>query len=224
MQSTLAAIPIEAEDRRQNERHVTILKVSKVVRKCGEELCVLRNLSTQGAKADVAEPYQVDEEVLLNLRLGEVISARVAWVSARSIGLVFNQPIELETVLANLCTEEQRVSGPRVNTLAEATIMLGSDRHKILIENLSQKGARILSGFKLQSGSALSLDLDGIGLIPAVVRWSDMSIAGLSFNQVLPLWDMMRWIKTSSRANLAKPEVEIEPLTGLEQALYVILP
>ena len=217
MQSNLAAIPIEAEDRRRNERHVTILKISKVVRKCGEELCVLRNLSTQGAKADVAEPYHVDEEVLLNLRLGEVIRARVAWVSAKSIGLVFYQPIELETVLANLCAEEQRVSGPRVNTLAEATIMLGSDRHEILIENLSQKGARILGGFKLQNGSALSLELEGIGLIPAVVRWSDMSIAGLSFNHVLPLWDMMRWIKTSSQVSSAKPNVEIEPLTSLEQ-------
>ncbi len=221
MRSILAAIPIEAEDRRQNERHITILKVSKVVRKCGEELCVLRNLSTKGAKADVAEPYDVDEEVLLNLRLGEVIRARVAWVSAKSIGLVFNQPIELERVLANLCPEEQRLGGPRVNTLAEATILLGSDRHEILIENLSQKGARILSGFKLQSGSALNLDLDGIGLIPGVVRWSDMSIAGLSFNQVLPLWDMIRWIKTSNQANLATANVEIEPLTSLEQPILV---
>lgn len=185
----LTTAPTEAEDRRRDERHVTILKVSKVVRKCGEELCVLRNLSTQGAKADVAEPYLVDENVILNLRLGESIDARVAWVSDKSIGIVFHQPIDLETVLTNLCAEEQRTGGPRVSTLAEGRIQLGSDWHDILIENLSQKGARILSGFNLQTGTSVCLDLEGIGAIPAVVRWSDMSIAGLSFNIVLPLWE-----------------------------------
>lgn len=202
---------IEAEDRRGSKRHVTILKVSKVVRKCGEELCVLRNLSTQGAQADVAEPYNVDENVFLNLLLGESIGARVAWVNSRSIGMVFHQPINLETVLANLCAEEKRAGGPRVNTLAEGRILLGSDSHEILIENLSQKGARILGGFKLQTGTSLCLDLEGIRAIPAVVRWSDMSIAGLSFNIVLPLWDMMRWIKTYGRDDIELLNAETQP-------------
>lgn len=205
---TLAMLLSDSDDRRGNERYVTILKISKVVRKCGEELCVLRNLSTQGAKADVAEPYNVGEDVVLNLRQDETVSARVAWVSNKSIGLVFHKPIDLDTVLANLSADEKRGGGPRVNTLAEAKILMGSDWHEILIENLSQKGARILGGFKLHCGSPLSLELEGIGLIPAVVRWSDMSIAGLSFNCTLPLWDLMRWIKTCGRDNISMPLIE----------------
>lgn len=205
MQSALALNPIYSEDRRRNVRHVTILKVAQVVRQSGEELCVLRNLSTQGAKADVAEPYDMNEEVIVKLRLGEPIRARVVWVSGRSIGMVFCEHIDPQIVLANICADEKRLSGPRVNILAEGNIIMGSDTHEILLENLSQKGARILGGFKLLPGTDLSLELEGLGSIPAIVRWSDLGISGLAFNTVLSIWDMMRWIKTCSRHDIGAP-------------------
>lgn len=205
MQSALTLTPVDSQERRQNERHVTIFKVAKVVRQSGEELCVLRNLSTQGAKADVAEPYYRNEEVIVKLRLGEPIRARVVWVSGRSIGMVFCEHIDPQIVLANICADEKRLSGPRVNILAEGNIVLGHDTHEILLENLSQKGARILGGSKLLPGTDLSLELEGLGIIPAVVRWTDLGISGLAFNTVLPVWDMMRWIKTCSRHDAGLP-------------------
>lgn len=198
MQTALAMTPINLEDRRKSERHVTILKVAKVVRESGEELCVLRNLSTQGAKADVAGPYRIDENVVVKLRLGEPIKAQVAWVSGRSIGMVFCEPVDPETVLANIRSDEKRLSGPRVDILAEGKIIVGNETHEILIENLSQKGARILGGFDLPTAISLSLELEGLGVIPAVIKWSESGISGLAFNTVLSIWDMMRWIKTCS--------------------------
>lgn len=116
MQSALALTPIVSEDRRRSERHVTILKVAKVLGQSGEELCVLRNLSTQRAKAALAEPYDMNEEVIVKLRLGDPTRARVAWVSGRSIGMVFCRPVDPRTVLANICADEKRISGPRVTS------------------------------------------------------------------------------------------------------------
>lgn len=221
MQPALDLTPSEFEDRRQNERHVTILKVAKVVRQSGEELCVLRNLSTQGAKADVAEPYDMNEEVIVKLRLGQPIRARVVWVSGRSIGMVFCEHIDPQIVLANICADEKRLSGPRVNILAEGNILIGNDTHEILLENLSQKGARILGGCTLHTGTGLLLELEGLGIIPAVVRWSDVGISGLAFNTVLSIWDMMRWIKTCSRDNMGVPLFSTVMETSSETPFYV---
>ena len=83
MQSALALNNISSEDRRRTERHVTNLKVAKVVLQSGQELCVLRTLSAQGAKADVAEPYDINEEVITKLRSGELIRGRVVWLPER---------------------------------------------------------------------------------------------------------------------------------------------
>lgn len=208
MRSTLVTKPFDAADRRQAKRHVTTRKVSKLVRNCGDELCVLRNLSTHGAKADVAKAYHVNEKVLLSLRRNDFVAARVAWVGNRSIGMEFYEPIEREAVLANLFEEEKRAGSPRVETLADATILLGADCYQITVGNLSQKGARIIGGCKLKSGNALCLELAGIGSVPAVVRWSDATKAGILFDHALPLWDMMRWIKAANRVDIALPNVE----------------
>lgn len=146
MRSTLVTKSFDAADRRQTKRYVTTRKVSKLVRNCGDELCILQNLSTHGAKADVTKAYHVNEKVLLSLRRNEFVGARVAWVGNKSIGLEFYEPIEREAVLANLCDDEKRAGSPRVDTLAEATISLGAECHHIIVGNLSQKGARILGG------------------------------------------------------------------------------
>lgn len=84
-------------------------------------------------------------------------------------------------------------------------MLIGNDTHEILLGNLSQKGARIIGGTTLQTGAYLSLDLEGLGIIPAVVRWSDLGISGLAFNTVLSIGDMTRWIKTCSRHDIEVP-------------------
>ncbi len=210
MRSLLIAETVNAEDRRKTRRHVTTRKVSKLVRNCGDELCILRNLSTHGAKADVTKIYHVNEKVLLHLRRNEFVGARVAWVGSKSIGMEFYDPIAHDVVLANLCDEEKRAGGPRVEILTNATMLLGTDRHDVLVGDLSQKGARLLGNHKLRSGHLICLELGSIGPIPAEVRWSDATKAGILFNDPLALWDMLRCIKTSNRGAAALPGMKIE--------------
>ena len=103
------------------------------------------------------------------MRRNEFLGARVAWVGNKSIGIEFHNPIEREAVLANLCDKEKRAGSPRVDTLAAAMIVIEGDCHQIIVGNLSQKGAMILGGCKLEIGNSLCLELTGIGSVSALL-------------------------------------------------------
>lgn len=143
------------------------------------------------------------------MRRNEFVGARVAWVGNKSIGMEFYEPIEREAVLANLCDKEKRAGSPRVETLAAAMIVLEGDCHQIIVGNLSQKGAMILGGCKLEISNSLCLELTGIGSEPAVLRWSDATKAGMLFDNALPLSNMMRWINVANRDNIVWPNFNI---------------
>lgn len=205
MRAMIVSKPVDTADRRQTTRLAASRKMCTIVRNCREERCVLRNLSTHGACLDAAEPYLVGEKIFLELQRHEFVAARVAWVAAKSIGLAFFEAISRGTVIANLNDAERRVGGPRVDIVADASILSAIGSTPTIVCNLSQKGARIVGNAGLKRGDLLRLEFDAIGSVAAVVRWSGTGRAGLLFDQPLPLWDLMRCIKFSSRAELTLP-------------------
>lgn len=218
MRPILVAKPLDNRDRRQAHRYVTTRNVSKLVRNCSDETCIVRNLSTHGAKADVCKTYRVNENVLLGLRHNEFVGARVAWVGNKSIGMEFYEPILHDAVLANLFNEEKRSGAPRVELTAAATIWVGNGCQDIVIGDLSQKGARILGRHKFNVGMPVCIELERIGSVPAKVRWSDATQAGVLFDGPLSLWDMMRCIKASSRCLIALPNAKSRVATAGDAA------
>lgn len=116
-----------AQDRRQNARHLTVFRVGKVTRAEGEELCMVRNISSGGAMAHVASPYDLHEDVILDLRLDEQIGATVSWVGERVVGLTFHEPKDLAAVPASPGAKGPRASAPRLKVPAEGRLQVGRD-------------------------------------------------------------------------------------------------
>ena len=68
-----------AGDQRADARHRTVLQVAKLSTQHGDELCILRNVSAGGLRAEVYCHLAVGDPVRLELRTGRGMAGRVVW-------------------------------------------------------------------------------------------------------------------------------------------------
>lgn len=190
-------------DRRRSDRFVTIFRVGKVTRFTGDELCMLRNMSEGGAMANVASPFEIGEQVTLDMRLDEQIIARVVWVHDSVIGLSFINPIDLSAVLAAPAPVGLRPRAPRLTIAAQGKLQVDREAYGVVTTDVSQNGAKLFVGLPMAPGSPASLWLDGLDQRAGVIRWSANGMIGLSFHRPIKIWELTSWAK--SQRNQPEP-------------------
>src|SRR5688572_11518627 len=67
------------EERRETDRHVTILRVGILVVEGRRELCLIRNVSSGGLKAHVYSPLVVGQRVAIEFRTEQPMSGTIVW-------------------------------------------------------------------------------------------------------------------------------------------------
>ena len=73
---------------------------------------------------------------------------------------------------------------PRVPVALPAFLQAGGERHQVQILDLSAGGAKLSSALSLATGTAVTLDC-GTLCRPAVVRWQNGGMVGISFDTQL---------------------------------------
>ena len=192
----LADEPETQRDRRSSDRFVTIFRVGKVTRLTGDELCMLRNMSEGGAMANVASPFEVGEQVTLDMRLDERIIARVVWVRDNVIGLSFLNPIDLGAILAAPAPAGPRPRAPRLTIAAQGKLQVDREAYGVVTTDVSQSGAKLFVGVPMVPGATASLWLDGLDQRAGVIRWSANGMIGLSFHRPIKIWELTSWAKS----------------------------
>ena len=97
--SLSTAVPRPAE-RRSDERVSAMLRVGKLSLASGEQqLIKVKNLSAGGLMAIVNQVPQIDEHVAVELS-SEKIPATVVWTRGETIGLKFDQDVDLGELIA----------------------------------------------------------------------------------------------------------------------------
>jgi hypothetical protein len=88
------------EDRRHgSERYVTVLKVGRAVVDGQDQLCLVRNMSREGAKLDIYHEVQKDQKITIELRSDRVVTGTVRWVGDHAAGIEFDDPVDVSDML-----------------------------------------------------------------------------------------------------------------------------
>jgi hypothetical protein len=184
-----------AVDLRADERHRTVLQVAKLATERGDELCILRNVSAGGLRAEVYCRLAVGDPVQLELRTGRGMAGRVVWARGSSIGVAFDRKVPILSYLAHQAMQElgRRVRAPRIRIGEPGILRLPEGDSLADIVDASQAGMRIRTDRKLSAGSGCQVVAEGLGVRGGLVRWCRDGEAGLQLKRPLCFHEFAQW-------------------------------
>ena len=160
------------------------------------ELCLVRNISVGGMMIRVYSRVAEGERAIVELKQGEPVAGVVRWVEDGCIGMHFDAPIDVISLIST-SLEGPRPRMPRIvvdrlawiHTKGEAPI-------RARVSDISQGGARLEEAGKLPVGAHVVLSIEGLSPQPAVVRWNEDGVYGLTFNRIIALPELVHWLQT----------------------------
>jgi hypothetical protein len=184
-----------ADDQRTDARHRTVLQVAKLVTESGDELCILRNVSAGGLRAEVYSDLAIGDPVQLELRTGRCMGGQVVWTSGPSIGVEFDRKVPILSYLAHQAMQElgRRVRPPRVRIGEPGILRVAEGDSLTDIVDASQAGMRVRSDRRLSAGAACQVVAEGLGARGALVRWCRDGQIGLQLKQPLSFREFGQW-------------------------------
>lgn len=208
MKSRVQELPVESTayslssnapaptDRREGERHLTLFRVGVMMVDGRRELCLIKNISEGGM---LIRPYcELAEGTTLTIELktGCSVPGRVTWLREGSVGVEFATPVDVVEILSN-SQDGPRPRMPRIEVDCFATVRDGGMVHRMRVHDVSQGGVKLESSLVLAPGVDLVVSLPGLDPQPAVVRWSEGGHLGVTFNRLLPLTDLVDWLRAT---------------------------
>ena len=184
-------------DRRRQQRHITILRVGTIIFGGRRELCLIRNISTGGLMAHVYSQLQPGENIEVELKTNQRISGRVTWTNGSNAGIAFNEPVRVEDLLAANSEMQKgwRPRLPRVEVDRLGTLRLGSHVYAFNTRDISQGGVKVEIDEPVEVGAEVMISLEKFRPMPGLVRWSHDGQCGISFHQVIPLQELIAWLR-----------------------------
>jgi hypothetical protein len=191
------AVPAPPE-RRQSERHLKILRVGTLVVGGRRELCLIRNISAGGIMAHVYSRLTPGEPASVELKASQPVAGRVIWVRESNAGIQFDAPIEISELLANPAVLDNgwRPRTPRVEIDRMATLRAGYRTYWVHTRDISQGGIKVEADEPPEPGAEIVIDLEGLGALCGVVRWSRGTGCGIAFNELIPFAELIAWLKS----------------------------
>jgi hypothetical protein len=193
-------------ERRNDQRHMTILRVGKMISEEAQELCLIRNISSGGLKARVYTAKQVGQPVSVELKSNQEIAGTVQWVKESEVGVRFNERVDVAALLASdpVVTRGMRPRPPRVHLPTLAILRLRSELWGIGIQDISQGGAKIEIDQRLHIGDEVVIVVGDFRPLHATVRWVRAGTAGVEFKQMIPYSELATWLSSISREGVTR--------------------
>lgn len=185
-----------APERRQQRRHLTILRVGTIISGDHRELCLLRNISAGGAMLHIYSHYNEGQPVAVEVRGDQPIPGHVAWVSESNIGVAFDEPIDVTEMLSAHTSEDgQQQRLPRVEVDRLAMLRVGSHAYGVNTRDISQGGVKLEIDEGVGVGTEAVLEFDRFRPLKGTIRWCHDGMCGLAFNETIPFAELMAWLR-----------------------------
>jgi hypothetical protein len=123
----------------------------------------------------------------------------VNWVKGTDAGITFDERVDVVELLKSN-GDGPRPRMPRVEVRCVVFVREGATTNRATLINISQGGLSLDSENSLTIGGDVTVTLPGMAPQAAVVRWSEGSRYGISFNTVLPLAGLTGWLQSRSNA------------------------
>lgn len=190
------AAEVLAGERRRGPRHPALNQVAKIRLANGrEELCLIRDISAEGLKAEIYIAIEAGSQIDVELRTAHVVRGRIAWAAGKEIGIAFCEPIPAAAMLAH-CSFEARVGNPRPPRLRvnlRGLLRIGATARMVSIGNVSQAGMQIEAPQPLRPGANCSVALPGLPARAAEICWWRDGSAGLMLTEPFDYPTFARW-------------------------------
>ncbi len=195
------ATPVTDEsvsDRRTSQRYVTVLKVGRAVVEGQDQLCLVRNMSRDGAKLDIRGEVRTNQKILIELRSDKVVTGTVRWTGDHVAGIEFDEPVDVQDMLQNRSTRSVLRKLPR------APRFLASGRVHMELDNGLLGGSIVnisLHGMCFETSDIARIDEQGIIRIEglparrASIRWVRNGMIGLHFERPMGFSELAGWLE-----------------------------
>jgi hypothetical protein len=184
-------------ERRATRREVMICRVGLLHSTTAQDFCRIVNISAGGFMARVYHEIAVGDEVKIELKTGQLLAGQVAWAKDEHVGVEFRDLVDIEAALSNrhISNSGYLPRLPRIEVDYRMRLRWGSRYYTGRLRDISQSGAQVQTSGLLSPAASVAFMLRDLPSIPATVRWTKGTRAGLSFNESVPLEPLVRWIQ-----------------------------
>jgi hypothetical protein len=187
-------------DRRSHPRHVLVRRSGIVHAVDGSsQTCVVLNISAGGMLARTYRPSVPGERVRIELVPGETIGGSVLWEQDWSIGIAFDDLIDVEGLLDRPWvaeTTQDRRRSPRFAVSCPASLRVNARFHYGRICDISGGGARFRGTRALKKTGPALLALPDLPPLRAAIAWIRERECGLVFDEGIPQDVISRWVSS----------------------------
>jgi PilZ domain-containing protein len=181
-------------DRRDGERMMTLYRVGSILVEDRRELCLIKNISAGGMMIRLYCTVAEGTPVTVELKSGQPISGSINWTREHHAGITFDQQIDVIDILSTTM-EGPRPRMPRIEASCHATVREGANVYRVKLCDISQGGVKIRCEAVLPEGSEVIISLPGMEPQRGIACWSDGGFAGVTFNRLLPLSELVGWLQ-----------------------------
>lgn len=183
------------DERRRSVRHAAVNQVAKIRLASGrEELCLLKDISAEGVRAEVYVAIEKGAEIDVELRTAHTARGRVAWSANGEIGVAFDASIPTAAMLAHCSFEEGgSLRPPRLRVNLRGLMRIGELAQMTNIANISLAGVQVEAADPIRAGTTCSIALPGLPARAASVCWWREGNAGLMLVEPFDYATFARW-------------------------------
>ena len=192
--SLSTALP-RPEERRDDPRNLATLRVAKLSQADGhEQLIRVRNVSAGGLMAELGYSLSVGEQVAVELS-AQKIPATVVWTREGTVGLKFDQNVDLGELLAGRKPRHGlRARPPRLEVDCTATLKLSKTYYTVDVHDISLGGLKVEPIEEYCLGKPVVVVVESLRPIRGEVRWFSERRAGIVFDKALKFEELAEWI------------------------------
>ena len=191
--SLSTAVPRPAE-RRADERLSAMLRVGKLTDASGnEQLIKVKNLSAGGVMAICTKAPQVGDQVSIELS-SQRIPSSVVWIREDSVGLKFDQNVDLGELLAGRKPRHGfRPRPPRLDIPCKASVRVGKTYYTVDVHDISLGGIKVEPIEEYCVGKKVVVVVESLRPVKGEVRWYSDRRAGIVFERPLEFEELAEW-------------------------------
>ncbi len=191
--SLSTAVP-RPEERRTDERVAPMLRVAKLTSDRGEQLIRVRNVSAGGLMAESNQPVSISEAVQVELS-SQKIPGSVVWVREGTVGVKFDQNVDLGELLAGRKPRHGfRPRPPRLEVRCKASLRVDKIYYTVDVHDISLGGMKIEPIEEYCLGKKVVVVVESLRPIRGEVRWYSDRKAGIVFEKPLEFEELAEWI------------------------------
>jgi len=198
-------------DQRADERLLALLPVARLVADDWQDLCRIRNISAGGMMAEATQRHVAGCGLIIELNSNQRIGGTLVWVRDTTLGIKFDQNIDIREILANRRPRIGfRPRPARLEIACTATVKIGSLYHRVEVRDVSLGGIKVRLLDPRCLGKDVIVTVESLRAIKGNVRWHRDGMAGIVFDRPLAFDELAEWL--GKRIEVASLRASSQPI------------